>query len=269
MSACLKSAAALGGRRLAFPSVIALALACGCAATPDPAEVRARIESSPPSASRAVVRGVPWIASFREDDCGPCALAAVLAAAGSGCRLDEVREAVFDPARGGAPASALVRYARQRQLFALVRERWYLDDLKLWIRAGVAPIVLVEASPLAPGFFHYLVLKGYDDDLRVLLVQDQSTAEYALSYGSFFPRWCLANGWALAVCSPSLVLPPDHAGLTARELGALGWLAERRGELEAARRHYLAALARDPAFDAAAHNLANVERALAAKGGAP
>jgi predicted double-glycine peptidase len=250
-------------RRLVALSLLALA---GCAIAPEPAELRASIEQSPPSTRRGAVRGLRWVASSREDDCGPCALGTVLAAAGTEATLDSLRAQVYDPARGGAPASALVRAARDRDLFALVRESWYLDDLKSVIRAGVAPIVLLEASPLAPGRFHYVVLKGYDDDRRALLVQDQETSEYALSYDSFFPRWCLANGWALVVCSPSIVLPPDQMGLRARELGALGWLAEMRGDLESARRHYRAALLKDPDFESVAHNLANVERALATRG---
>ena len=146
-----------------------------------------------------------------------------------------------------------------------MRDHWYLDDLEDWIRAGVSPIVLVTVGPLAPGKLHYLVVSGFDDDARELRVVDQDARETTLSYEAFFPRWAEARGWALVVCAPSFALPPGHLGLSALELGALGWLAEREGALEAARADYRAALEEDGGFGPARRNIANVERALAAR----
>jgi hypothetical protein len=77
---------------------------------------------------------------------------------------------------------------------------------------------------------------------------------------SICSSWCAARGWALVVCSPTIQLPADQAGLTAQELGAMAWLAEEQGELAAARRHYRAALTIDPKFTAAARNLHDLER---------
>lgn len=258
-------------RRTAIEAALAVALAsaAGCRSAPLSGGVRAAIEARAAleTGRAAIVRDLPFFPSDEPDDCGAAALSAALSRAGVHCDPRRVREAIFDAARGGAPTSALVRYARAEGVFALCRERWWLDDLKMWIRAGVAPIVLLSAGPLAPGRFHYVLLEAYDDDARLLLVQDQSSAEVALPYDDFFPLWCEARGWALVVCSPSIRLPAGECGLSARELGALGWLAERRKDFEAAQRHYRAALARDPAFREAAHNLQNVESALGKKGG--
>lgn len=252
-------------RPIAAAAALALALAGAGCRGPDPCEVRAGIErrAAGGDGRAALVRDLPFIETGEADDCGAAALATVLAAAGEPRDPAEVRRAIFEPARGGAPTSALVRYARAQGVFALVRERWTLDDLKAWIRAGVAPIALVAAGRAFPGRYHYVLLEGYDDEARVLLVQDQKDPDAAIPYDEFFPRWCEARGFALVVCSPGIRLPPGEAGLDAHELGALGWLAEKRGDLESARRHYEAALARDPGFRAAAHNLGNVERALA------
>jgi hypothetical protein len=237
----------------------ALALA-GCGTAPDAAVVRGRIDAAPVTTRAALVWSLPFYGSPREDDCGSCALATVLARAGHPRRLDDVRAAIYDPERGGAPTSALVRYARDQGLFALVREHWYLDDLKAWIRAGVPPIVLLSASPLGAGKFHYVLLTGYDDDGRVVLARDQIEREFAIPYDAFFPRWCEADGWALVVTSPSIELPPDHCRLTALELGALGWLAEQAQDLASAERHYRSALEVDPKFAPARRNLAHVEQ---------
>jgi hypothetical protein len=238
---------------------VALVALAGCALPTDPAAVREGIARDPSRA--AAVENLPHVPSPRGDDCGASALATALAAAGAPRSLDEVRAAVLDPARGGAPASSLVRYARAQSVFALARETWYLDDLKEWVRAGVAPIVAIW---VAPGTYHYVLLTGFDDERRVVLLRDQLGPEMAMSYGDFFPRWCDAHAWALVVASPSIELPPS-VPLTARELGALGWLAEKSGDLKAARRHYRAALERDPGMAAAANNLANVEKALATR----
>ena len=108
--------------------------------------------------------------------------------------------------------------------------------------------------------FHYVVLTGYDDARRVFLFQDNGARDQTISYDSFFPRWCEARGWALVVCDPSIVNPPTT--LEAKEYGALGWLAEEKGDLVAARRHYRSALAKDPRFTVARQNLENVERKL-------
>jgi hypothetical protein len=222
----------------------------------------------------ALVRGVAFFSTDEPDDCGAAALAAALSKAGVHRDAGRVRAAIYDPARGGAPTSAMLRYAREQGLFAVARggpleETWVLDDLKAWICAGVPPVALISAAPVAPGRFHYVLLTGYDDDARALLFQDQGNREAAISYDAFFPLWCEARGWALIACAPSIRLPPGEGGLTAREVGALGWLAEKAGDLESARRHYRAALAKDPAFAEARHNLANVERALGARPARP
>lgn len=255
-----------GRRRRGVGPLLALAAALlqGCVVRElaDPAaEVREEAEvGHVESGTRAVVSWLPHATSPDDDDCGPSALTTVLGAAGVRKDLAEVREEVVDHARGGAPASALVRYARDQGTFALVREKWYLDDLKAWVRADVAPILALWAGP---GALHFVLMTGYDDARRVVLLRDQEGVELALSYDQFFPRWCEAQAWALVVCSPSIILPEDQARLDARELGALGWLAEKHGDLDAARRHYQASLERDPDYEAVQRNLRLVEQKLA------
>ena len=244
-------------------AVAALVLAlAGCRSAPGiatRAAIEADAQGSPGVA--AIVTSVLFVPSDREADCGVSALVSVLDRANVHFSSTEiVRQAVFDAERGGEPTSALVRFARSQDVFALVRDHWYIEDLEEWIQAGVPPIVLLSLEPLGVGQFHYVVLTGYDDARRVLLFQDNGARDQRLAYDAFFPRWCEARGWALVVCDPSIAHPP--ATLSARELGALGWLAERKGDLAAARRHYRSALTKDPAFVEAARNLENVERKL-------
>lgn len=250
---------ALPLRLLLLVGVVSWAV-CGCAAGPDPAEMRravlARSPEEDPSLA-AVVTTVPMVRSDRDDDCGPAALTAALDAAGHPTTLDEVREAVFDREKGGTPGSALIRHARAQGLFALGRERWYFEDLMAWVQAGVAPVLDVS---LASGSRHWVVLTGYDEDLRAVILQDQ-TGEWTLHYDLFFPAWCETNAWALVVVDPSGEIP-DDAGLDARELGAAGWLAEQKGDLNGAARHYRSALRVDPGYAAARNNLDSVLRRL-------
>ncbi|MBI3725583.1 C39 family peptidase [bacterium] len=245
--------------------VVGLAVAlAGCVSSPAVSEFHADVRLRADANVAAVTSELPFFPSPEERDCGPSALATALACSGVPASPDDLREELFSRERGGTPASALVRAARRRHVFALVREKWYLDDLEAWIRAGVAPIICISTEPFSPGF-HFVLLKGYDEQGRTVLFQDQGRKDATMSMDELFPRWCAASGWAVVVCSPSIVLPRGECGLTARELGALGWLAEQQGDLFAARRHYRSALARDPGFESVAHNLANVERALAGR----
>lgn len=231
----------------------------GCAAGPDPAALRGRILALREARGTlaAVVTTVPLVTSAREDDCGPVALTAALLNAGRPARLDEVRLAVYDPARGGTPGSALVRHARAQGTFALGRERWYFEDLMAWVRAGVAPVLDLSLSADSR---HWALLTGYDEDQRAVILQDQR-GEWTLHYDLFFPAWCETNAWALVVADPSGEVP-DDGGLDARELGAAGWLAEQRGDLRAAARHYRSALRVDPGYGPARNNLESVQRRM-------
>jgi hypothetical protein len=223
--------------------------------------------------------------------CGPAALATVLAAAGASVTADELVPEVYLPGRQGSLQPELVAATRQRDLvpYLLPPEPGALLDT---VAAGRPVLVLQKlgAGPV-PGW-HYAVVVGYDVAGEVFLLRSGTERRQVMKARHFLATWDRAERWALAPLPPG-ELPPGAdatryleavAGLeavgrtaaadTAYEAAAGRWpdaalprlaLANRayaRGDLVAAERGYREAARLDPAAAAPHNNRAEVLRQL-------
>ncbi|HXV21773.1 MAG TPA: C39 family peptidase [Desulfuromonadales bacterium] len=108
-----------------------------------------------------VIQGVPYRPQEQRDDCGPSALASLLAYRGRDVPVGEISRAVYEPKLGGSLLPDMENFARQ-QGFATRSGRGDLDLLRQAIDAD-RPVVI----PIETGFWrisrpHYLVVFGYD-----------------------------------------------------------------------------------------------------------
>ncbi len=145
---------------------------------------------SPGQSGLQVVEGVPFFPQQERDDCGPAALAALLAHGGRPLPPAEVRAAVYDSRLGGSLLPDLENFARSRG-FATRSGRGDLRLLRERIDAGVPVQVLIEAGGGPLRRPHYLVVFGYDE--RRFLVHNGLEAGVFIAADTLDRRWAAMN----------------------------------------------------------------------------
>jgi len=223
----------------------------------------------------------------RDYQCGPAALATVLAASGVPATPDSLVAEVYLPGRQGSLQPELVAAARGRGRLPYVlppRTEALIEQL-----AAGTPVLVMQklgAGPW-PGW-HYAVLVGYDVAADRFLLRSGTDERLEIKASRFLATWDRAGRWALVVLPPGQVpampeLPrymEAAAGLEAvgkrdeaaraYEAAAREWPAEAlprlglanlsyaRGDLRAAERGYREAIALAPGEVAARNNRAEV-----------
>ena len=198
------------------------------------------------------VRELTEVPFFPQSDyqCGPAALATVLAAAGVKVTPDELVPEVYLPERKGslqvemlaAPRRhGLVSYQLAPTYSALVRE----------IAAGT-PVIILQNLGFKEGW-HYAVAVGYDWDNGMLQMRSGRNERQEMPFAMNELVWRRGGYWAM------VVVPPDRIPASAEENGWLAAIAalERTGQAAPARTAYQAFLQRWPANVNASIGLAN------------
>ena len=227
---------ARGGAGTALVLGAALALA-GCATRGPLLE---------PAAAGALARVVeldatPFFPQQRYQ-CGPAALATVLAAAGVDISAEALVPEVYLPGRQGSLQPELVAAARRHDRVPYVLPPT-IDAMLAVLDAGLPVLVLQKfgAGPF-PGW-HYAVVVGYDLGRDRVVLRSGTERREEMSARRFLASWDRAQRWALVALPPG-VLPP--AADFARYMQAVAGL-EAVGRREAASRAYAAAAQQWPA----------------------
>lgn len=219
--------------------------------------------------------------------CGPAALATVLAAAAVDVQDESLVAEVYLPGRRGSLQPELVAATRQHDRVPYVLPP--STDALLEALEGGYPVLVLQklgAGPF-PGW-HYAVLVGYDSEGDRFVLRSGRERRKEMSARQFLATWDRAGRWALLAVPPGAVPPNaditrymeaaagleavgrrDAAALAyeaaAREWPAeslpqlaLGNLAYARGDLVAAERGFHAAARLDPEDAAARNNRAEV-----------
>ena len=122
---------------------------------------------------RAELASIPFFAQERYQ-CGPAALAMLLAAAGMAITPDELMPQVYVPEREGSLPPEMLAAARRNGALAMtIAPR--LADLLTEVSAGNPVLVLQNLSlPIFP-LWHYAVVIGFDLDKGELLLHSGTT----------------------------------------------------------------------------------------------
>lgn len=221
--------------RAALTAAAALLLMAGCAAgrlaPPDwPAGVAPRVE----------LAQVPFHPQ-RRYQCGPAALASVLAPAGAVAGPDALASEVYLPGRRGSLQTELVAAARRRDLIAYELEPTF-EALVRELDSGRPVLVLQNLGIEAWPRWHYAVVIGYDVARDRLLLRSGTRARLETTRARFEASWRLAARWGIVVARP------DEVPRTARPLRFVRAAVdlEEVGRQAAAMRAYDAAVARWP-----------------------
>ena len=172
-------------------AVLAGVLLAGCAALPVPT----RPDGSPLD---TVVRlTVPFFPDD-SDQCGPSALAGVLAYWGRPVPPADLRREIYRSRLKGALTVDLLLAAQDRGFSAEMAEGG-LDSIRLELDSGRPVIAFVDAGIALLPVGHYIVITGYDDRRRRLFAHSGMKRDLGITYDKFKREWKAAGQWALLI----------------------------------------------------------------------
>lgn len=201
---------------------------------------------------------------FPQEDyqCGPAALATVLAYAGARVTPDALVDQVYLPGRKGSLQIEMLATARRHGRVSYTVAPRYPDMLRE-VAAGNPVIVLQDVGPLFTQW-HYAVINGFDYPSGTLFLRSGTKKRQEMPFTAFEREWMKSGYWAM------VVTPPDRIPVTATEEGWMDAVLAmvRTGDGEAATKAYAAALKRWPDNLPAVIGLANQYHARGALGDA-
>ncbi|HEX9432287.1 MAG TPA: PA2778 family cysteine peptidase, partial [Burkholderiales bacterium] len=191
--------------------VFVLSWLCGCASlAPQSATLR---ETLPQELhERVELKSVPFFPQ-REYQCGPAALATLLATYGAKVTPEELVSQVYLPERKGSLQIEMLAAARRHGMVSYQLAPRF-DDLLREIAAG-NPVIVLQNFGLRDGW-HYAVAMGYDYDWGKLYLRSGETERQVLPFAIHEFLWMRSGYWAM------VALPPDRIPATADESR---WLA--------------------------------------------
>jgi tetratricopeptide (TPR) repeat protein len=218
----------------------------GCASVPPWPETTAGASQAP------VELDVPFFPQERYQ-CGPAALATMLASQGVAVTPDELVPKVYLPEREGSLKVELVAAARQygRLVYPLEAE---LANMFAEIDAGHPVLVMQNLGFDWFPQWHFAVVMGYDTENRDLILHTDTRRANRQPISVFYRTWDRAGKWA------AVILPPGEFPATAQPLPYLEAAQdlEVTGQQEAAFIAYQSAFQRWPDQPAALLGMGNI-----------
>jgi hypothetical protein len=237
----------------AIAGVFFVLLASGCAGLfPQTAVLRDGLAPDLPQAVE--LKRVPFFPQ-KEYQCGPAALATVLAAEGAKVTPDELVPQVYLPARKGSLQVEMLAAARRHGMVSYLLAPDFRDVLRE-VAAG-NPVIVLQRLGLF-GTWHYAVVVGYDYDNATLVLRSGEDEREEMRFWAHEFWWSRSGYWAM------VALPPGKLPATAEEGRYLASVAafERPGGARAATQAYETFRRRWPDNVNAAVGLANAQHTL-------
>jgi tetratricopeptide (TPR) repeat protein len=180
---------------------------------------------------------------FPQDDyqCGPAALATVLAASGAAVTPEALVPQVYLPGRRGSLQAELLGAARRHGRLAYTLAA---DPAAFLAELAAGHPVLVLQNLRTPHFpvWHYAVLVGYDTAAGKVLLRSGRTEREAMGWRRFAATLARADNWGVVVLEPGQMPATAEPGAYVAAVAGL----ESAGRSADALRAYDAGLARWP-----------------------
>ena len=186
-----------------------------------------------------------------ENQCGPAAMATVLAHTGVAITPERLADQIYLPSRQGSLQVDMLAAPRRWGRVGYLLAPRYADVLRE-VAAGNPVIVLQDVGDFFTQW-HYAVLAGFDYARGDLYLRSGPSQRQVMPFTAFERTWIKAGYWAM------VVMPPDRIPETATEPGWINAVValERTGNRDATIAAYSAALERWPDNLPAAIGLAN------------
>jgi hypothetical protein len=189
---------------------IALALgavAAGCAVAPRAQDAAAAWPANLPD--RVELDRVPF---FPQDafQCGPAALAIVMAHQGARVTPESLAPYLYVPARKGTLQVEMLAAPRRHGLASHVLAP-RIEEVLQEVAAGTPVIVLQHYRDWIRDDWHYAVVIGFDRTRGEVLLHSGTAARQAMGLEAFVRSWSQGGRWAMVVARPG------HIPVTASE----------------------------------------------------
>jgi tetratricopeptide (TPR) repeat protein len=212
-------------------------LLSGCATPPQTRQLLQSPGAALPA--RTELAQTPFFPQQRYQ-CGPAALATVLAAHGIGVTPDELVERVYIPALQGSLREETTAAARDYGMLAYLL-RPSLADLLKEIAHGNPVLVFQNLGLRLLPQWHFAVVVGYDLESREILLRSGTTRRWRTSLGTFERTWARGGYWALVILPAGEI--PASAGpgsylVAARDLEVSGQPVAAGSAYRAATEHW-------------------------------
>ncbi|MBI2080370.1 MAG: peptidase C39 family protein [candidate division NC10 bacterium] len=175
------------------PLLAGLFLLVACA-RPSAEAVRAAVAAAPTAGALLAVPFFPQ----EEFQCGPAAMASLLAYWGRPADPEAIAEAIYLPRLQGTLSLDLLLYAERRGLTARLLDA-SPEALKAALRADRPVIALLNVGSRLVPTWHYVVVVGYADGPDAFVAHDGRYRERVFPYEDFAWRWQAAGRWGLLV----------------------------------------------------------------------
>jgi len=240
--------------RLSAGVFVGALLLGGCAVmAPQTATMRSAWPDGLPA--RVELAEVPF---FPQQDyqCGPAALATVLANSGVSIRPEALVDQVYLPARQGSLQIEMLAAARRHDRVSF-QLRPSFEDLLREVAAGVPVVVLQDYGVWPMSGWHYAVVVGYDSVKGEVVLRSGEKRRLTMPLAVLEYTWKESGYWAMVVTSP------ERIPATAKERPYLDAVIamSRIGSREASRQAFETFLSRWPENLAASIGLANAHHA--------
>ena len=189
--------------------------------------------------------------------CGPAALATLLAASGISTTPESLVGQVYLPARQGSLQTEILAAARNagRLPYVLLPG---LASITAELAAGRPVLILQNLGVSWAPRWHYAVVVGADADSQQIVLRSGTEVRRIMRTSVFLRTWRRSGYWAMTTLKPGqLPADPDHDSY----LAAVAAL-EDTGHHEAAREAWRAGLTEWPGDNVQLFGLANAEYAL-------
>jgi ABC-type bacteriocin/lantibiotic exporter with double-glycine peptidase domain len=143
------------------------------------------------------IGGVPF---FRQTayDCGPAALAGILAFYGRPVDLEAMTASIYLPKLRGTLPMDLERYAKESGLKTASSDG-NADALKSAVRSNIPVICLLDLGFGPYRQPHYVTVIGFDDGNGLFVMHDGITPDKTMSYEAFEKKWLRAGRWMIVI----------------------------------------------------------------------
>jgi tetratricopeptide (TPR) repeat protein len=185
-------------RRPVLAALLAAVLLLGACATRGP--VLAPSVASAGAPARVELEAVPFFPQERYQ-CGPAALATVLAASGAPADPDVLASQVYLPGRQGSLQPELLAATRRAGLVALVLPP-RLDALLAELSAGRPVLVLQNLGLESLPRWHYAVVVGFDAGRQQVVLRSGTTRRQVMGAEAFMRSWVPGGQWGMVVLRP-------------------------------------------------------------------
>jgi hypothetical protein len=168
----------------------------------------AHVESRAPTLPQAPELTATPFFPQRDFECGPAALATVLAASGVATTADGLSGELYIPDRRGTLQAEMLATARRHRRIGYPVQG--LPDLVEQVRRGLPVAVLQRLGTWPVQTWHYAVVIGFDASTSQLVLRSGTERRALLDVEHFMRTWAPGGNWAFVVLKPGeLPAQPD------------------------------------------------------------